>query len=236
MKIPPKAIVSKEQIITKDEFNNRGIYMKKLFIIGSGGFCKQVIEIIEKLNIDEKKYNLLGLIDDNDRLLGSEVLGYKVLGTTDYLMDYSKQEEVYGVIAIANGKVRAQINQKLTEVNWINLIHPNAVISNYIEMGKGNIICAGVVINPECLIENHCHINIGTTIGHDVKMKDFVTIMPGSRISGNVEIKKCSLVGTGSTIIQGLSIEENVIIGAGAVVTKNTSANSLYKGVPAKRF
>lgn len=209
--------------------------MKKLFIVGSGGFCKQVIEIVEQLNMDEKKYNLLGLIDDNECLIGTEVLGYSVLGNTDYLMDYAKHEEVYGVIAIANGQVREKISEKLTLVKWINLIHPHAVISNYIAMGKGNIICAGVVINPECYIANHCHINIGSTLGHDVHMQDFVTIMPGSRVSGNVELKKFSMVGAGSTIIQGLSIEGNVTIGAGAVVTKNTSANGLYKGVPAKR-
>lgn len=210
--------------------------MKKLFIIGSGGFSKQVIEIVEKLNVNEERYKLLGLIDDDENLVGSNIMGYEILGTTDYLKEYSEQNEVFGVIAIANCNVRKLLDKKLTAVNWLNLIHPDAIVSNYIQLGKGNIVCAGVVINPDCYMEDHCHINIGTTMGHDIQMKSFVTVMPGSRISGNVTLKDCSMIGTGSTILQGLTIEENVSIGAGAVVTKNTSANGLYKGVPAKRY
>lgn len=210
--------------------------MKKLFIIGSGGFSKQVIEIVEKLNVNEERYKLLGLIDDNENIVGSNIMGYEILGTTDYLKEYSEQNEVFGVIAIANCNIRKLLVKKLTSVNWLNLIHPDAIVSNYIQLGKGNIVCAGVVINPDCYIEDHCHINIGTTMGHDIQMESFVTVMPGSRISGNVTLKDCSMIGTGSTILQGLTIEENVTIGAGAVVTKNTSANGLYKGLPAKRY
>lgn len=210
--------------------------MKKLFIIGSGGFGKQVIEIVEKINKKSEKYELIGLIDDDERLRGKEVLGYKVIGTTDYLKNYSKKHEVYGVIAIANGEARRQISQKLNSVQWVNLIHPNTVISKYVKMGKGNIICAGVIINPECNLGDHCHINIGTTLGHDVSMLDYVTVMPGSRISGNVTLKSNSMIGTGSIIIQKLIIEENVTLGAGTVVTKNTLPNSLYIGVPAKKI
>ena len=209
--------------------------MKMVFIVGSGGFSKQVIEIIEKLNKNEKKYKLLGLIDDNESLVGSNVMGYEIVGNTDYLKGFSEHNEIFGVIAIANWKVRQSLEKKLTAVNWLNLIHPSAIVSDYTQMGEGNIVCAGVVINPECRIGSHCHINIGTTMGHDIEMGNFVTVMPGSRISGNVTLKNCSMIGTGSTILQGLTIEENAIIGAGAVVTKNTSPNGLYLGVPAKK-
>ena len=209
--------------------------MKKVFIIGSGGFSKQVIEIVEKLNKNENKYELMGLIDDNESLVGSNVMGYEILGNTDYLREYSEQNQVFGVIAIANWKFRKLLKTKLTAVKWLNLVHPSAVVSDYIQMGEGNVICAGVVINPDCRIGSHCHINIGTTMGHDIDMRNFVTVMPGSRISGNVTLMDCSMIGTGSTILQGLTIEENVIVGAGAVVTKNTSPNGLYLGVPANK-
>lgn len=209
--------------------------MKELFIVGSGGFGKQVIEIVEKINEINKTFKLVGLIDDNQSLIGNEVLGYKIIGTTDHLKEFSYNNKVYGIIAIAEGNFRRQISKKLDCVQWVNLIHPNAMVSKYVSIGKGNIICAGVVINPECKLGDHCHINIGTTLGHDVSMLDYVTVMPGSRISGNVTLKTNSMVGTGSTIIQGLIIEESVVLGAGAVVTKNTIPNSVYIGVPAKR-
>ena len=207
--------------------------MKDIVIIGSGGFSKQVIEIIEQLNLVEKKYNLLGLIDDNKKNIGENVLGYKVIGDTEYLNDFSKKNAIYGVIAIANDKTRMEVSERLKNVRWISLIHPKATLSKYVEMGVGNIICAGVVINPDFQMGNHSHINIGSTLGHDVKVEDFVTIMPGSRISGNVILKSNVTVGTGSTVIQGLTIEKNVTLGAGSVVVKNTEKNKLYVGVPA---
>ncbi|MED3652387.1 acetyltransferase [Heyndrickxia sporothermodurans] len=210
--------------------------MKELYIVGSGGFSKQVIEIVKRINEGSKIYELKGLIDDDKTLHGQEVMGFKVVGNTDYLKSYSENNKVYGVIAIASGDVRRKISQKLDSVQWVNIIHPNTVISDYVEMGRGNIICAGVIINPECSFGDHCHINIGTTIGHDVLMLNYVTVMPGSRISGNVTLKSNSMVGTGSSIIQGITIEENVRLGAGAVVTKNTAPDSLYVGIPAKQI
>ncbi|MDA1611748.1 acetyltransferase [Bacillus cereus] len=208
--------------------------MKDIVVIGSGGFSKQVIEIIEQLNLIKPEYKLLGIVDDNKSLVGTEVLGYEVIGDTDYIKKLSKQQKIQGVIAIADGEIREHISKKLNNVQWINLIHPSAVVSNYTKLGEGNIICAGVVINPECKMGNHSHINIGSTLGHDVLMLDYVTVMPGSKVSGNVNLKSKSMVGTGATIIQGLTIEENVVLGAGTVVTKNTKPNYLYVGVPAK--
>lgn len=208
--------------------------MKDIAVIGSGGFSKQVIEIIEQINVRKKEYNLIGIIDDNNDLIGSEVLGYEVIGDTNYLDKLSQETQVHGVIAIAKAKVRNAIAKKLEKVNWVNLIHPKAIVSNYVDMGVGNIICGGVVINPDLKLGNHCHINIGTTLGHDVTMYNYVTVMPGSRISGNVTLKDNTTVGTGSTIIQGLTIEEDVVLGAGSVTVRDTKPNKLYIGVPAK--
>lgn len=211
--------------------------MKKLVIIGSGGFCKQVIEVVEEINTIKQKYNLIGIIDDNKELHGTMVLGYEVIGDTEYLNKYSQKDNINAVIAIANGTIRNRIACKLNNIEWINLIHPSAIVSKYVRMGIGNIICAGVIINPGLNMGNHCHINIGSTIGHDVKMMDYVTIMPGARISGNVTLKSQVLLGANSTIIQGLSIEDKVIVGAGTVVVKNIDTPStVYIGNPARQL
>lgn len=207
--------------------------MKKLFIIGSGGFSKQVIEIVEKLNETNKTYELVGLIDDDESRSEMKVLGYKIIGTTDKLKEISKVKPVYGVIAIADGLIRRKIVEKLKSINWINLVHPKAIISNHIKLGEGNIICAGTVINPDSIINNHCHININTTFGHDVTLQDYVTIMPGSNISGSVKLKSNSMIGTGAVIIQGLDIEKDVVIGAGSTVIRDTEQGHLYIGTPA---
>lgn len=208
--------------------------LKSLYIIGSGGFSKQVLEIVETINSIKKKYKIEGLIDDDIRLLECKNLGYEVMGDTDYLLSISKKKKVYGVIAIANGKTREKIVKKLPNVIWENLIHPKAIITKYINLGVGNIICAGVVINPNCKLLNHCNINIGCTLGHDVTLDDYTTLMPGCNISGNVSLGAFSTIGTSSCILQNIHIGINSYIGAGAVVTKSTKGNDVYIGIPAK--
>ncbi|MEW5595565.1 acetyltransferase [Peribacillus frigoritolerans] len=209
--------------------------MKPLYIIGSGGFSKQVLEIVEEINTHNIEYEIVGIIDDNTSLLGTQVLGYKIIGDTDYLKDISDVKNA--VIAIGEGKVRKQIYNKLRKkVKWVNLIHPKAIVSQYTTLGEGNVICAGVIINPDTRIGNHCNVNIGSTLGHDVILGDYATIMPGCNISGNVKIDNYSTIGTGSCIIQNKHIDKYAIIGAGSVVIDNIEKNSLYVGSPAKKI
>lgn len=210
--------------------------MKKLYIVGSGGFSKQVIEIIEELNKIQPRYHLMGLIDDDKNKLGKKVLGYSIIGTTDNLKNMAEKEELFGVIAIADSTIRNELANKLKLIKWVNLIHPNATVSKYLKLGSGNIICAGTVINPECDIGNHCHININCSLGHDVRINDFGTIMPGSNISGNVHINSKVMIGTGAIILQELNIEKNVTVGAGATVINDIKDSGVYIGTPAQRI
>lgn len=210
--------------------------MKHLYIIGCGGFSKQVIEMFNEVNSIYQEYEVVGLIDDNPSLIDKNVLGYNVVGDTDYLENLAKEKKIHAIIAIGQGNAREAIFNKLPNVNWINLIHPNTIISRHISMGKGNIICGGTIINPDCKIGNHCNINIGCTLGHDVILEDFVTLMPGCNVSGNVFINKTSTIGTGSCIIQNVYVGENSIIGAGAVVLKDVDKSSVYVGIPARKI
>tara|TARA_B100000795_G_scaffold218808_1_gene172986 strand:+ start:1469 stop:1654 length:186 start_codon:yes stop_codon:yes gene_type:complete len=49
--------------------------MKKIILIGGGGHCKSVIDVIEQ----EKKYKISGIVDKS-KSLGAKILGYKVIG------------------------------------------------------------------------------------------------------------------------------------------------------------
>lgn len=210
--------------------------MKPLYIIGSGGFSKQVIEIVEEINSIKRTYKLIGIIDDNLQLKEKKLLSHEVVGNTEYLHKLSQNSDISAVIAIGDGKTRQKIADKLNNINWINLIHPKAIISKYTTIGTGNIICAGVIINPMCTLGNHCNINIGCTLGHDVNLDDFTTLMPGCNISGYVNVDRYAMIGTGSCVLQNQSIGEGSTVGAGAVVTSKVDQYSLYVGIPARKI
>jgi acetyltransferase-like isoleucine patch superfamily enzyme len=83
-------------------------------------------------------------------------------------------------------------------------------------------------------IGNHFHLNLNSTVGHDVVIGDFVTVFPGVNISGNVVIGDKTTIGTGSSILPGVRIGSGCFIGAGAVVTKDVEDGQTVVGVPAR--
>lgn len=206
--------------------------MKDIAIVGAGGYGREVAWLIEDINKENPHWNILGFIDDNESMQGKQLGEYRVIGTTDYLMD----KELNVVIAIANPLIRRKIYNKLKHTKNIfpTLIHPSVIYSDSVTFGQGVIVSAGNILTIDITIDDFVIIDRGCNIGHDTKISEFSTLLPNTIVSGNVHIKENILIGTGSTIIQGLTIRENSIIGAGAVVTKDIPKNCTAVGVPAK--
>lgn len=206
--------------------------MKDIVIIGAGGFAREVLQLIQDINAIEQEWRFLGFIDDNVSVQGTIVNGYPVLGTTEWLKD----KDVAVAIAIGNPKSKETIYNKIKDFgnSFPNLIHPNALIGDFNQFGMGNIITAGSILTVNIELHNFIIININTTIGHDVVMEDYCTILPSVCVSGNVHLEKAVMMGTKSAIIQQLKIGAYSIIGAGATVTKDIPGNCTAVGTPAK--
>jgi len=209
--------------------------MKDLYIIGAGGFGREVAWLVERLNNVKPTWNLKGFIDDNENLWGTNEGDYKVYGGCEYLKSLG---EVYAVCAVGAARVRKIIIEKFSssEVKFATVVDPSVIISNKVEIGEGTIICAGTIITVDVIIGNHVIINLDCTIGHDDVIEDFVTLYPSVNVSGNVLLGECSELGTGMQIIQGKKVTPNTIIGAGAVVVKSIDEPGTYVGSPAKKI
>ena len=195
---------------------------KKIAIIGGGGHCRVIIDIINLNN-----YDIIGIYDDNKTGLFS---GYKILGK---ISDLDPKIENY-VIGIGNDKVRKLIYEKYPELNWCTLIHPSSIIASNCKIDKGTVICAGSVIQPCVNIGKHCIINTNCNIDHESIINDFSSICPGVTICGQVNIGKLCFIGANATVIQNINIEDNSIIGAGSVIIKDVERNSKIVGNPGK--
>ena len=209
--------------------------MKDLYIIGAGGFGREVAWIVERINSIKPTWNLKGFIDDNETLWGSKEGEYHVFGGCEYL---SALEDVYAVCAVGSSNVRKKIIEKLkdTSVKFATLVDPSVLYSNSVKIGEGAIVCAGTIITVNVNIGDHVIVNLDCTIGHDAVINDFVTIYPSVNVSGNVLIGECSELGTGTQIIQGKKVISNTIIGAGAIVVKDCIESGTYVGSPAKKI
>lgn len=206
--------------------------MKDIVIIGAGGFGREVAWLIEDINKAQPEWNIVGFVDDNEELLGTDLNGYKVVGNLEWL---SKQK-YFVVNAIGDSKIKKDCMEKLEASDNVypTLIHPNVIISDTSTVSEGSIICAGSIITVNATIGKHVIINLDCTIGHDAIIQNYTTVLPSVNVSGFVDLATCVSVGTGSALIQGVKVGENTIIGAGSVVVKNLPANCTAVGSPAK--
>lgn len=205
--------------------------MKKICIVGAGGFAREVAWLIDEINEKKTEWEILGYIDENEENIGKELNGYKVIGNIDYL---NTLKDVYVVIAIGNGKIREKVENKIKNKKYPILIHPTVIKSKYLSIGEGSIICAGNIITTNIKIGKHTIINLSCTVGHDVVLNDYTTILPDVNISGNVEIGKRTVVGTNAAIIQGINIGSDSMVGANATVTKEIPDFCTAVGSPAR--
>jgi sugar O-acyltransferase (sialic acid O-acetyltransferase NeuD family) len=209
--------------------------MKKIAIIGAGGFGREVKMLIDQINHIEKKYEFIGFYDDN---VESETIinGFEVIGTINELIQIDYNLEV--IISIADPRIKRKIYEKLNNYNFLHfptLIHPNVLIgADEVNLGYGCIICASNIITINISIGNFVILNLGCTVGHDTKIGDYCSFMPSVNISGEVEIGSGVYFGTGAKIINQITIGEGTIVGAGAVVSKSLPPNCTAVGRPAK--
>lgn len=210
--------------------------IKKLVIIGAGGFGREIFWLIDRINQNNICWQVKGFFDDAITK-GEAINQIPVLGKIEDLRQYREKTGV--VCAIGSAVVRKRIIQDLKKnplLYFPNLIDPSIWSSKDLKIGEGNIICAGTILTTNITLGNFNIINLSCTIGHDVIIEDFVTVYPGVNLSGNVKIGAESELGTGAKIIQGKKIRSKVIVGAGAVVVKDLTEQGTYIGVPAKKL
>lgn len=204
--------------------------MKKIAIVGTGGFAREVLCLIQDINRQQKIYEIAGFVD---RVQG-EVHGYPIIGND---VDVNRTEQPLSVvIALGDPKAKERIKNFFTNplISFPTLIHPSVIIGENVVIGQGSIICAGNILTTDISIKDFVTINLCCTVGHDTTIGNYCSMMPGINLSGEVNMEDRVYVGTGAKIINQVSIGPNTVIGAGAVVTKSIPANCTAVGVPCK--
>jgi len=198
----------------------------RIIVLGAGGHAKVVIATLHAAG-----YQIERLLDDDPARQGGVILGTPVSGP---LADVERYPGFRAVIAVGDNQARRQITERFHGMEWVTVIHPQAIVHPSARFGAGTVVFAGAIIQPDAAIGNHAIINTGATIDHDCRIGDYAHIAPGCHLCGDVTIGDGALLGVGSVVIPGKNIGSRAVIGAGSVVVHDLPSGITAAGTPAR--
>ena len=191
--------------------------MNKIILIGGGGHCKSVIDVIEQ----EGRFQISGIVDKPE-FLGSKILGYPIIGNDSDLQMLAKK---YKSALITVGQTKSALSRvKLYDLatnvgfEFPSIISPNAYISKHSKIGKGTIVMSNAIVNANVSIGDNCIINSKALIEHDCLISNHCHISTNATINGGVKIGSKCFIGSNVTTKDNITIKEDSFIKAGSLV------------------
>lgn len=192
--------------------------MQSIYIYGAGGHGLVVADIARLCGYDDILF-----VDDGE----NEHIS---------LAEIQHQSEIPFALGVGSNIFRKKLFKEIDGLGFeiVSLVHPSAIVSQSVTIGRGSIVMANVTINVESIIGEGVILNTACTIEHENNIESFVHISPRVALGGNTTIGADTHVGIGSVTKQGIVIGKNSMIGAGSVVVKNIQDNCIAYGNPCK--
>jgi sugar O-acyltransferase (sialic acid O-acetyltransferase NeuD family) len=212
--------------------------VKRIAVIGAGGFAREVAWLIRDINAVTPQFEFLGYLVSDLSKLSDHDSRDEVLG------DFSWLEANAGAVdavafGIGNPQVKlnlgADLSRRFAALEWPALIHPTAQFDRAsTSIGRGVVICAGVIGTVNVVFKDYAMVNLACTIGHEAIIGSGAVLNPTVNISGGAILEDGVMIGTGAQILQYKRVGAGATVGAGAVVTKDVPPDDVVSGVPAK--
>ena len=141
----------------------------KSVIIGAGTYGQVYYAYLQDMGV-----NVIGFLDDNEKLWNTLVLGIPVLGGTD-LLEKQRNTGMFEAVycPIGNNRLRVHFLKCAEQLGYEipNYIHSTVTLSPRVKIGKGVYILLGTTIMPYTQIDDYVMIN-DTNKGYDERFND----------------------------------------------------------------
>lgn len=163
--------------------------MKRLLILGAGGFGQMIKETAELLGYEEVFF-----LDDAAK--ASDVIGK----CCDYVMNHGEFDTA--VAAFGNNNTRLFWTEKLLEEGYQvpAMVHPSAVISPSAVLEEGCFVMQNAVVNTHSRIGRAALVNSGAVVDHDSVIGNGAHVGLGSIVKANCTIEEKKKVEAGEVI------------------------------------
>jgi len=215
------------RIIEEDIKNYLLSRKERILIIGGGDGAMLVKDILNR----DKNKAVIGILDDRPKLWGKEILGVQVYGP---LKMVDQLKDMFDALIISftrdtESRRKIFVEYKNKGYKFINIIHPQALVENNVELGEGNLIYAFARIGPFSKVGDNNLISAFTNIEHHNKIGSHNHFGPHCSTSGEVRIEDGCKFGTGIFIQDSITIGKNVWVASGSIIINDIPSNSALK-------
>ena len=206
--------------------------MKVVFLGAANPETGRMIAAVKRSQIN---FEILGFLDNDPEKKKTHFLGYPVFGGFETLSEIIAADVYFVNLITGSTRVRYESSLHMARqgCKFTNFVHPSVDLT-MTEMGVGNYIQEGVIVQAEARIGNNSSIHMGALIAHEVTVGHSVFIAHAVSVSGSVEVEDGVFIGTNASIVPRVRIGRWATVGAGAVVTKDVPPYSTVVGNPAK--
>lgn len=161
--------------------------MKRLVILGSGGYGRTVADVAHQVN-----YSTI-VLDDADMVHPLSTFSSYINSSTSFIP------------AFGNNAFRMEWINKIEESGGkvATLIHSTAYVSPTATINPGTVILPHAIINTDVVVGKGCIINLGAIVDHGCILEEGVHISPGAIVKGENRIEKCSKIEAGEVVERG---------------------------------
>ena len=209
--------------------------MKHLYILGAGGFAREIYSYIKVNGYKYKSFNFKGFLSDNSNDLDSYKVEHQILGRikTEIVRD-----EDAVIIGVSNCEFKKELYDyyQMRGINILSYVHESAFIGHNVKIGKGSVICPQVVLTADIEVGDAVTINAVSTVGHDASIGSYSTLSGHCDVTGGVELGASVFMGSHSSVIPKVKVGDAATIGAGSLVISKVKAGSTVFGNPAKKI
>ena len=161
--------------------------MKRLVILGAGGYGRTVADVAHQLN-----YSTI-VLDDADMVHPLSSFQSYINPSTSFIP------------AFGNNAFRMEWINRIEESGGqlATLIHPTAYVSPTASIAPGTVILPHAIVNTDVVIDRGCIINLGAIVDHGCILEEGVHICLGAIVKGENRIEKCSKIEAGEVVERG---------------------------------
>ena len=209
----------------------------KRYIIGSGGFAKEVFFLLKEVYKDS--INFQGFIDITDNvILDIGDSQFAVINENSFDSEVgSNTSDIELYLGFSTPELMKKVVERFKRFQFPNLVHGSFCGHlDSIKFGKGNIVTPGCIFTVDISIGSFNIFNTNTCVGHDSVIGSYNVFLPRSQVSGCVKIGDLNKFGMSSSILQGKKIGNSNSFGAYSFIIRNVQDDTSYFGIPAKKM